>query len=205
MEKSKQYYRERFYETTTISSHGTIVHHSAHDAHFLCGSLCSLWLKPPPASLSSNLPEAEATSSPASGAARCRTSGGGGRAGARTSRRLGNAFGNCREVGGRAARAPAKTQNSALYSGERPWCQTPSTQEVVEHGLVFDRVYRINRIEGDGKRNAEGAEITRRARRGKGNSDWWQGYANAPPAVMASVTLRDFRMAFGIRHPRATI
>ena len=34
------------------------------------------------------------------------------------------------------------------------------------HGLVFDRIYRINRIEGDG-RNAEGAEITRRARRGK--------------------------------------
>ena len=34
------------------------------------------------------------------------------------------------------------------------------------YGLVFDRIYRINRIEGDG-RNAEGAEITRRARRGK--------------------------------------
>ena len=32
-----------------------------------------------------------------------------------------------------------------------------------------------------GRRNAEGAEITRRARREKGNSAWWQGYANAPP------------------------
>ena len=31
--------------------------------------------------------------------------------------------------------------------------------------LVFDRIYRINRIEGDGRRNAEGAEITQRARR----------------------------------------
>ena len=38
------------------------------------------------------------------------------------------------------------------------------------YGLVFDRIYRINRIE---RRNAEGSEITRRSRRGKGNSDWW--------------------------------
>ena len=49
-------------------------------------------------------------------------------------------------------------------------------QEVVGVRAGFDRIYRI---EGDGKRNAEGAEITRRARRG--NSNWWQGYANAPP------------------------
>ena len=35
------------------------------------------------------------------------------------------------------------------------------------YGLVFDRIYRINRIEGDGRRNAEGAGITLRARRGK--------------------------------------
>ncbi len=53
-------------------------------------------------------------------------------------------------------------------------------QEVVGHGLVFDRIYRINRIEGRreerGRRgnHAESAE-------GNGNSDWWQGYANAPP------------------------
>ncbi len=69
-------------------------------------------------------------SSPKSGAARCRTSGGG-RAGERPSRRLGNAFGNGLEVGGRAARAPAKTQMSAPCSDELPWCQTPGAQEVV--------------------------------------------------------------------------
>ena len=36
-----------------------------------------------------------------------------------------------------------------------------------------------------GRRNAEGAEITRKARGGGGeeNSDWWQGYANAPPQL----------------------
>ena len=32
------------------------------------------------------------------------------------------------------------------------------------YGLVFDRMYRIYRIEGEG-RNAEGAEITRSAQR----------------------------------------
>ena len=95
---------------------------------------------------------------------------------------MGNAFGNGLEVGGRAARAPAKKQISAPDSDERPWCQTPDAQEVVEHGLVFDRIYRI---EGGGGRNAEDAEITRRARRGKENSDWWQGYANAPPQFHA--------------------
>ena len=52
-------------------------------------------------------------------------------------------------------------------------------QGVVGHGLVFDRIYRINRIEGGDGRNAEDAEITQKARRG--NSNWWQGYANAPP------------------------
>ena len=42
---------------------------------------------------------------------------------------------------------------------------------MVGHWLVFDRIdriCRINRIEGDGRRNAEDAEITRRARRGNG-------------------------------------
>ena len=38
-------------------------------------------------------------------------------------------------------------------------------QAVVGYGLVFDRIYRINRIEGGDGRNAEDAEITRRARR----------------------------------------
>jgi hypothetical protein len=53
-------------------------------------------------------------------------------------------------------------------------------QAVVGYGLVFDRINRINRIEGRqeerGRRgnHAESAE-------GNGNSDWWQGYANAPP------------------------
>ena len=51
----------------------------------------------------------------------------------------------------------AKTQISAPYSGERPWCQTPEAQEVVGVRAGFDRIYRINRIEGDG-RNAEGAK-----------------------------------------------
>ena len=79
-------------------------------------------------------------------------------------------------------------------------------QGVVGIRAGFDRIYRINRIE-------RGGEGTRKARKsrgnhaegGGGNSNWWQGYANAPPAVMASVPLRDCRMAFGVRHPRAVI
>ena len=75
-----------------------------------------------------------------------------------------------------------KPQISAPYSDGRPWCQAPHcARGGGGYGLVFDRIFRINRIEGDGKRNAEGAEITRRSRRG--NSNWWQGYANAPPQL----------------------
>ncbi len=37
--------------------------------------------------------------------------------------------------------------------------------------------------EGTGGRNAEGAEITQGARKGKGNFDCWHGYANAPPPL----------------------
>ncbi len=72
-----------------------------------------------PTLLNSNLPEAEATKKPESGAARCRTGG--------------------------------KPQISAPYSDGRPWCQTPEVQGVVGVRLVFDRIYRINRIEGRGQ------------------------------------------------------
>ncbi len=53
----------------------------------------------------------------------------------------------------------------------------------------------------DDGRNAEGGEITRRARRGKGNSDCWQGYANAPPIILASVTFGDLKLG---RHNHQT-
>ena len=38
------------------------------------------------------------------------------------------------------------------------------------YGLVFDRIYRINRIEGGDGRNAEDAEITQKARREMGTA-----------------------------------
>ena len=53
-------------------------------------------------------------------------------------------------------------------------------QEVVGHGLVFDRIYRINRIEGRGQERGKRGNHAESAE-GKRNSDWWQGYANAPP------------------------
>ena len=48
------------------------------------------------------------------------------------------------------------------------------------YGLVFDRIYRINRIEGRGKERGRRGNHAESAE-GRGNSDWWQGYANAPP------------------------
>ena len=53
--------------------------------------------------------------------------------------------------------------------------------------LVFDRINRIEgRREERGRRgnHAESAE-------GRGNSDCWQGYANAPPLITCFVTKRD--------------
>ena len=58
------------------------------------------------------------------------------------------------------------------------------------YGLVFDRIYRINRIEGRGQERGRRGNHAESAE-GKRNSDWWQDYANAPPAVMVSVTWKD--------------
>ena len=103
---------------------------------------------------------------------------------------MGNAFGNGHEVGGRAA-PPAVADFRTVF-----WqtAMVSDTRRKRWWGLVLTG---LTGLMGEG-RNAEGAEITRRARREKGNSDCWQGHANAPPAVMASVTLRDFRIAFGV-------
>ncbi len=58
----------------------------------------------------------------------------------------------------------------------------------VEYGLVLTGFAGLTGgARGSGGGNAEDAEITRRARRGKGNSDWWQGYANAPPFLRLPV------------------
>ena len=52
---------------------------------------------------------------------------------------------------------------------------------------------------------AEGTRKTRKSRgeRGgeTGNSDWWQGYANAPPIILASVTFGDLKLG---RHNHQT-
>ncbi len=84
------------------------------------------------------------------------------------------------------AAPPAKTQISAPYSGEPPWCQTPSCKRWWGYGWFLTGFTGLTGLRDEG-RNAEGAEITRRARRGKGNSDWWQGYANAPPFLRLPV------------------
>ena len=79
-----------------------------------------------PTLLNSNLPEAEAASSPESGAARCRTS-----------------------------RQKRRFPHRVLTNGHG--VRHPHARGGGGYGLVFDRINRINRIEGDG-RNAEGAK-----------------------------------------------
>ena len=144
----------------------------------LCVPLRPLRLKPPVLQ-NSDTPRSGSNKQLQSGAARCRTPVADA-PWARPYQRLGNAFGNGREVGGRAARAPAKRRFPHSVLTNRHGVRHPVRKKWWGYGLVFDRIYRINRIEGRqeerGRRgnHAESAE-------GKGNSDGWQGYANAPP------------------------
>ena len=126
------------------------------------------WDRPPPSKTPISQKRKQ-PSSPKSGAARCRI-GGGGRAGSRPSRRWGNAFGNGLEVGGWAARAPANRRfpHRVLTNGHG--VRHPRARGGGGYGLVFDRIYRINRIEGGDGRNAEDAEITQKARREMGTA-----------------------------------
>jgi hypothetical protein len=64
-----------------------------------------------------------------------------------------------REVGGQAARVPAKTQISALYSDERPWCQAPHCARGGGDTGWFLTGFTGLRDDG---RNAEGAEDAKR-------------------------------------------
>ena len=73
---------------------------------------------------------------------------------------------------------PAKTQISAPCSDERPWCQTPScARGGGGTGWFLTGLTGLRATEGTRK-----ARKSRGERGGeRGNSDWWQGYANAPP------------------------
>ena len=57
----------------------------------------------------------------------------------------------------------AKTQISASYSDERPWCQALDTQEVVGYGLILTGFTGLTGLRG-GRRNAEGAEDAKRGK-----------------------------------------
>ena len=70
---------------------------------------------------------------------------------------------------------------------------------MVGHGLVFDRIYRINRIEGDEGQKERGRRGNHaESAKGRGNSDCWQGYANAPPVPLYNKRhmLRSFFVCF---------
>ena len=85
------------------------------------------------------------------------------------------------QVARQDAAPTAKTQISAPCSDERPWCQTPSCKRWWGTGWFLTGFAGLT-----GLRVATGGTRKTRKSRGErggetGNSDWWQGYANAPP------------------------